>query len=202
MLFCQVALAQLKVVKLTKANIPASIKYVGHPLEVVKYTDNEGEHLVFTTETGVIGSKKIAGVDDLSEAEVNAYNYMIGTDQPKLIWKVHDFVIPCTVDVTAKFLPQTFAVTDLNNDGKAEVWLMYRTACRGDVSAANMKIIMYQSTKKYAMRGTSKIQISTDPVMYDGGTYAFDDAFKAGPDVFRQYAETLWKKNLLEKFGD
>ncbi len=31
-----------------------------------------------------------------------------------------------------------------------------------------------------------------------GGEYKFDDALKKAPQVFRQYAEQLWKKNILE----
>jgi len=196
-----ITLAQLRVTKLTKTDVPASIHYVGHVLEVINYTDIEGEHLVFTTETGVTASKKTDGIDGLREAEINAYNYVIGSNTPKLIWKVHDFVAPCPVEVLLNYVPNTFAVTDLDNDGKAEVWLMYKAACNGDVAPLVMKVIMYQSTKKYAMRGETKTQTMNNPVHYGGsGTYTFDAAFKTGPDAFRQYAEALWKKNYLEKW--
>ena len=73
---------------------------------------------------------------------------------------------------------------------------MYKTVCHGDVSPSDMKIIMYENDKKYAVRGTNKVQIS--PKEYTGGQYAFDEAFKKAPEAFRQYAAQLWKKNLLE----
>ncbi|RFZ82290.1 hypothetical protein DYU05_16890 [Mucilaginibacter terrenus] len=72
---------------------------------------------------------------------------------------------------------------------------MYKTACRGDVSPSDMKIIMYEGGKKYAVRGTNKIKVGEK--IYEGGAYTTDEAFKTGPLVFAKYAATLWKKNLL-----
>jgi hypothetical protein len=190
----QTAMAQLKVVKLTKADIPASIHYVGHVIDAVKFTDAEGEHIVITTETGEVKTK--AKDSDGRDADLYAYCYKTEGDKTTLTWQVHDFEKNCEFDILVKFIPNTFAVTDLNNDGKAEVWLMYKTACTSDVSPFTMKIIMYEGGKKFAARGTAKIRVSDKD--YSGGQYAFDDAFKNGPDVFRQYAEALWKKNLLQ----
>ena len=93
-------------------------------------------------------------------------------------------------------MPKSFAVTDLNKDGKAEVWLMYTTACTGDVSPPDMKIIMHEGVKKYAVRGTKKVKVSNKD--FEGGKYTFDEAFKTGPEAFRQYAADMWKKNLMQ----
>ncbi|RKR85276.1 hypothetical protein BDD43_5540 [Mucilaginibacter gracilis] len=196
-LISQISLAQLKVTKLSKADIPAAIHYPGHVMEVFKYSDSDGEHLVFTTETGILNPK---GDDDYRGADLYAFNYKINGSQYTFVWQIHDFVKDCPVDITAKFVKNTFAVTDLNNDGKAEIWVMYRTACRGDVSAPNMKIIMYEGAKKYAVRGEAKVSMGTNPPSYYGGSYTLDNAFKTGPDTFKKYAEALWKKNLMEKF--
>ena len=125
-----------------------------------------------------------------------AYSYKIIGDQQRLLWQVHDFVKGCPVDIKANYVPNTFAVTDLNKDGKAEVWLMYKTVCHGDVSPSNMKIIMYEGNKKYAVRGTNKVKISDKE--YNGGRYTFDEAFKSGPESFQLYALQLWKKHLIE----
>ena len=94
------------------------------------------------------------------------------------------------------FIDKAFAVTDLNKDGKAEVWIMYKVSCQGDVSPVPMKIIMYQYNKKFAVRGTTKVKVSAQE--YVGGDFAFDDAFKIAPAEFRQYAEKLWKQHKQE----
>ena len=111
---------------------------------------------------------------------------------------IYNFIKDCPVDIKANFIKNTFAVTDLNKDGNAEIWVMYKTVCHGDVSPSDMKIIMYENDKKYAVRGTNKVKYTAKD--YIGGEYTFDEAFKKAPKVFRDYATKLWKKNILEKW--
>lgn len=197
LIITQTAVVPIKIIKLDAGSIPRSIHYTGYIIGAVKYTDAEGEHMLITTETGITASK---GKDSQgnSDAELFAYHYKITGATQTLSWQTHDFSKDCPVDVEARYRPNTFAVTDLNNDGKAEVWLMYTIACRGDVSPADMKIIMHEGDKKYAVRGTNQVQPSATERY--GGQYTFDDAFKNGPAAFRLYAQQLWKKNLIEDF--
>lgn len=196
--FVQNVFGQIKTVPVDKKKIPQSIHYSGHVIDAVQYTDAEGQHLMITTETGNVDVKDEYGASQ-QKADVFAYNYTIKGSQCTLAWQMHDFTIECPVDTKANYIPNTFAVTDLNNDGKAEVWLMYVTSCRGDVSPASMKIIMHEGTKKYAVRGENKVKLS-DKEQY-GGRYTMDEAFKTGPGIFREYAVQLWKKNIMEKWN-
>jgi len=192
----QVSFAQIKVTKLDKKAIPATIKYTGHIINAVKYTDSEGQHLVITTETGIAATKN-SDSGDGRDAALYAYSYTIGSNnQFKLSWQTYDFIKDCPVDLEAQYVPNSFAVTDLNKDGKAETWLMYTTVCHGDVSPSDMKIIMHEGIKKYAVRGTKKVKVSDKD--FEGGKYTFDEAFKTGPEAFKQYAVDLWKKNLMQ----
>ncbi len=192
----QSAFAQITIIKIDKKAVPKTIHYAGHIIDVVQYTDNEGQHLMITTETGNVNVTDDEG-NAARKSEIYAYNYIVKGDQRILSWQMHDFTGDCIVDTKASYVPKTFSVTDLNNDGKAEVWLMYLVACRGDVSPASMKIVMHEGDKKYAVRGTSKTKVSDKD--YDGGEYTLDDAFKAAPTAFKQYALQLWRKNILEK---
>jgi hypothetical protein len=94
------------------------------------------------------------------------------------------------------FVDKTFAVPDLNKDGKAEVWIMYKNSCHGDVSPVAMKIIMYQDNKKFAVHGITRVPVSATE--YAGGEFTFDDTFKKAPAEFRRYAERLWKQHEME----
>lgn len=185
--------AQIKTTPIDKKAIPVGIHFAGDVVGAVKYSDKNGDHIVITTETGKVDIK---GNDGFRKADLYAYQYDLKDGKPVLSWIIHDLVSDCSVDITCSFVPKTFAVTDLNNDGKAEVWVMYQTTCRGDVSPLTMKIIMYQDHQKFAVRGTTKSRVSDKDFM--GGDYKFDDAFKAGPEVFRKYASALWSKNLME----
>jgi hypothetical protein len=189
------AAAQLKANTLTKNDIPVSIKYSGKIVYAVRYADSFGDHILVATETGEIATKNAAD-DSYRDATLYAYNYAVLRDSVKLTWKLTDYVKECPVDISASYIKDAFAVTDLNKDGKAEVWLMYKTVCRGDVSPGTMKIIMYENDRKSAIRGTNKVKYTEKD--YTGGEYSFDDSFKKGPAVFRDYATALWEKNILE----
>ena len=79
------------------------------------------------------------------------------------------------------------------------MWLVYHTVCRGDVSPSTQKIIIYEGSRKYAVRGTSRLSLGGQP---DGGRYTFDAALQAAPAAFRQHAAQLWKQHLNENPGE
>ena len=195
LILTQTCLGQFNLIQLDKNSIPKSIQYKGNIVEAVRWTDNTGDNIVILTATDKTQSKN-APDDSYSDGALYAYHYLVSGDSTKLTWKVHDYVKECPVDMFLYFLDKTFAVTDLNKDGKAEVWIMYKVSCQGDVSPIPMKIIMYQDNKKFAVRGTTKVKVSATDYM--GGEYSFDEAFKYAPVEFRQYAEKLWKEHKVE----
>jgi hypothetical protein len=192
---------QVKITALDKAAIPKSIKYTGHIINSVTYSDKDGEHLVITTESGTIPSKG-PDSDNFRNEELHAYHYKKTAGELKLTWQTYDFIKDCDVDLAAHYLPNTFAITDLDNNGIAEVWLMYKTVCHGDVSPSDLQIIMHEGDKKYAVRGTTKVILPGEKETAQketyGGKYTFDAVFKDGPKSFRDYASALWKNNMIE----
>lgn len=192
-----VCLAQIKITTLTSSSLPKSIQYTGHIINAVRWMDSVGDNIVVTTETGNIKSKPSSD-EAYKDAALYAYHYQVKGDNVKLTWKVSDFINECDLDLNVSFIKNTFSVTDLDKDGKAEVWIMYEIQCTGDVSPGIMKIIMYEDGKKCAVRGTRKTRVSEKE--YAGGEYFFDEAFKNGPEVFRKYASQLWKKNILKRW--
>jgi hypothetical protein len=110
---------------------------------------------------------------------------VVNGDSSKLLWKVYDFNKECPVDLDLYFINKTFAVTDLDKNGIAEVWIMYKNYCHGDISPVPTKIIMYEGNTKYALRGESRVNKM-------GGNYTLDDNFRKGNVTFKQYAKKLW----------
>jgi hypothetical protein len=198
-LFCQIFCNQLyaqvfTTVKLTKANLPKFIKFKGKIIDAVQYVDSLGENIVLRSETGIYQSK--ADTDNgTNSADLFAYHYILKEDTALLLWRVTDFIKECELDITANFIEGAFFITDLDKDGTSEVWLVYQTSCRGDVSPNTMKVIMYEGQKKFAMKGERKIKVSPTEVL--GGKYIFDAAFLKADAVFRDYAKKLWKKHEL-----
>lgn len=188
----------IKASRLDATQLPRTIDFQGKFKNALRWTDRAGEHIVVTAETGVYHNKK--NTQDWSDAELFAQHYLVKAGVARQIWEVYDFVKDCPVDVQATFIKNTLQVTDLNKDGVAEVWVMYKTACQGDVSPATMKIIMYQGAQKFAMRGENKVKLS-EKEQY-GGEYTFDKTFLAAPKEFRDFAVRLWTKNIMQTWDE
>ncbi|SFD65161.1 M949_RS01915 family surface polysaccharide biosynthesis protein [Flavobacterium phragmitis] len=195
----------LKVEKIDSTQFPASIKYEGFIKNAVRWKDKLGDNIVITTETGYHINPKFEHDSDGSDAELFAYHYIVSENKAKQTWRVYDFISDCPVDIVASFVKNTFQVTDLNHNGIAETWLMYKTVCHGDVSPSNMKVIMYEGNQKYAMRGTNKVMDGIEDngkQHFSGGEYKLDENFKKGPNVFKEFAQKLWKDNLIETWDN
>ncbi|MFN8347150.1 MAG: hypothetical protein U0X91_19265 [Spirosomataceae bacterium] len=191
---------QIKLTPLDPNRLPNDLKWEGKIKNAVRWTDKLGEHWVITTETGIFQNKKWKHEAEGMDAELFAYHFLMTNGKPQITWKVYDFIRDCPLDLEATFIKNTFQVTDLNKDGVAEIWLMYKTVCHGDVSPYDMKIIMYQGGQKYAVRGRNKVKISERG--YEGGEYKPDTAFTTGPKEFLDYAQQLWQKNSLQTWNE
>lgn len=196
----QISLKQLDITKL-----PKGIKYEGKIKTAVCWVDSLGDNIAILTETGIYQSEKFKHENDGNDAELFAYHYLVIGDNAFQTFRVYDFISDCPVDIEAKFINNSFQVTDLNQDGVSEIWIMYKTVCHGDVSPCDMKIIMYQGQQKFAIRGQNKVFGGTDEKgknHYIGGDYKYDKAFAVGPKEFLDFAKKLWNKNIMQTWGD
>jgi hypothetical protein len=189
LILTQTCWAQFDLTKLHRNSIPNSIEYNGEVVQAVRWTDSTGDNIIILTKE--ISQSKNAPDGGYSDGALYVYHYIVSGDSTKQTWRVYDYVKECSVDMFLYFVDKAFAVTDLNRDGKGEVWIMYKVSCQGDVSPVPMKIIMYQDNKKFAVRGKTRV-----PSI--GGDFTFDEAFKSAPVEFRQYAEKLWKQHKVE----
>ncbi len=190
------AQAQLRVSPLAPAAVPATLKRSGRVVQALRYTDRTGTYTVLATQRGP-AADPAAQSSDGQRADLYAYQYPATGTAPS--WQLHDFAADCPLDIAAQFRPNGLTVTDLDHNGTAEVWLVYRTTCRGDVSPSTQKIIMHEGARKYAVRGSSRVVAGKEA---DGGTYTFDAAWQGAPAAFRQHAAQLWLRHRDEKLGE
>lgn len=187
---------KIKIINLNLNEIPTEIKYNGKIKNAISWNDKMGKNIVLTCETGEYENKN--SENEGRNAEIFAYHYIISENLITQNWKIYDYIKDCPVDIEANFIKNTLNITDLNNDGIGEIWIMYKTVCHGDVSPCNMKIIMYQGKQKFAMRGENKVKISKNESI--GGNYTFDKAFNEAPKSFRNFAINLWNNNIFQKW--
>lgn len=184
----QKSLDTIQLLKMDMKDLPKGIKYIGKIIQSQRWIDKEGDNIIITTETG--------GQRYGTDADLYAYHFVITNNEAKTSWTVHDYIHDCPVDYEAKFIKNTLQITDLNHNGIGEVWLMYKTACHGDVSPSDMKIIMYEGKSVYKMTGKNKVEIG--PGEFYGGEYKFNKSFEDGPKEFKSYAKNLWGKNIIQ----
>ena len=155
----------------------------GDIIKTLPFRDRSGDN------TLVLSGRATRNSDGSSKGEIFAYRFLRGADgAAQQLWRVRDFEEDCEFDLLAAFYMNRVAITDLDKDGTSEVWLPYALGCLSDPSQHPMKIIMYEGTQKYAMRGLSR---SLGGPAGDGGT--MDAALRSGPAVFRSYAQKLWQ---------
>lgn len=129
-------------------------------------------------------------------ARLYATLFADGADGYEQRWLIQDRVDACPVDITAAFTDRPAVVSDADADGVPEFWVSYRISCRGDVSPSTLKLIGYEGSQKYALRGTSRLQFGDSS---EGGDYQADAAFKAAP-LLQAFAEQLWIQVRDESF--
>lgn len=112
------------------------------------------------------------------------------------VWRAKDFNQGCEFDATFEVVEGSISVTDLDDDGEPEISFIYRVGCRSDVSPVTVKLLMYEGSTKYALRGDSRERVSETDFM--GGDFKIDPAFEKAPPRFLEYAKAQWKKLVFE----
>lgn len=209
--------------KVATSRIPKKIKYSGSPVETWKWKDSLGENwLILSTSENVVNENSGEQTKRLF-----AYHYCKKDTGYRVLWKLNDMIRECPVDITVAFIKGTTSITDLDKDGIAETTILYKLACRGDVSPANMKLIMHEDSVKYALRGSMWSPLTSDnpetavlPVTekdmnletlpgYKGtddeyykeyGRYKTEKEFVKAPASFLSFARRQWLKYVKESF--
>ena len=158
------------------------------------FIDDLGENFIFLNKTSLYKSRP-DGDEVCTNKDIFAYAYRSQPgERPKLLWKMTDFIHDCIASAECTFSNDSPIVTDLNNNGIKEVWLITYLGCRGDVSPLQMKILMYENGKKYALRGLTFLHVDGTDM---GGTYKKDPAFDNAPKIFLDFAHKLWQKHKM-----
>lgn len=183
----------------SKENLPKEIIFEGKIVETTKLKDIDGEHVVLLTETEKTPSKEIINIEHEIDKKIFVYDYLLDKSKNNytLNWKIQDFENNCDFNLIIGFLKGAHRFTDLNKDGKAEIWVMYQKGCVSDISPLEMKIIMYEGKQKYALRGTSIIDFGDRKF---GGEFKLDENFTKASKEIKNFVLKMWKENNLQKF--
>jgi hypothetical protein len=212
-------------VKITAAELPASIKFKGKLFEGWHWTDKMGENILILSYVAPYNDKqKNEYGEEARSAELHAFHFAKKDNSDYMqVWMLNDEEKSCSFDITCEFIKDAASVTDLNADGIAETTIQYKMSCRSDVSPSIMKVIMYEGEKKYSLRGFMWVKASDDEKFevtekdanlatlsgYKGtdeeyyktfGRYESEKEFAGAPPQFLTYARQRWMKYVKESF--
>ncbi len=173
-------------------NVPEyiRIKTEGSIVAYAGFRDNNGTNSVVITETELSGN---AG------KSLYGFHYL-GDDGSQLLWKIQDFIRDCEVDITLEYIESSLFVSDINKNGIGESTFLYKLSCKGDVSPDDLKLMMHESDKKYAIRGSMDLDVTGYGL--ERGVMNVDASFNDAPEGFRDFAVDRWNKFKLEKIGN
>lgn len=153
---------------------------------VLTFTDAKGEHQV-RFELSPVKTKQGADQEERSQELL-----VVHTLGKKELWRAKDFVTACAFDLSLELYEGSVTVTDLDGDGEAEVGFAYRLGCRSDVSPLGAKLLLYEGSTKYALRGESFEQVGEKE--FAGGDFKADPAFDKAPPSFLEHARARWAR--------
>ncbi|GAA4469920.1 hypothetical protein GCM10023093_30190 [Nemorincola caseinilytica] len=189
--------AQPKVKELVPKTIPSEVSYNGDLVQAIKWEDKVGENIVVISETP--SAQSITRPEKgYYEAALDARHFVREEEHWRPRWTLHDQVNECNLQIAANFVQNTFDITDLDNNGIAEVWLVYKVGCYGKNRPSFMKVIMYESETRYSMKGLTDVGAKGK---YGGNDRSFDANFNKGPAIFREHATQLWDDNVNDRAG-
>ena len=209
----------IKAQRLTAAQVPPELKLPGKLLEAWRWQDAAGENVLLISRTPVRMEAKPKALDEEWHTELYARQFVRQSGGYQELWRLYDANRYCWGDMELGPLAQATTITDLNADGISETTLVYKISCRTDVSPAEMKLIMHEGAKKYALRG-SMIQLINYPTKaekqkqinkplcctanapamtpnqsYRGeGLYETDKEFATAPPAFLAFARQQWRR--------
>ena len=130
-----------------------------------------------------------------AEGVLRAYHYTAEDANSQLLWEMKDYEDLCDFDLVTDFRYPSVELTDLDKDGFAEVTFMYTLGCVSDVSPLELKLMLYENGKKYALRGRTRMpeRIVIGGEEFSKSNYKIDPAFEKAPQSFLEFAKKHWK---------
>jgi hypothetical protein len=175
-----------KVLRFDKTDKTFKDSIKGELIDGLSWKDAAGENRVLFTMIPVEMKK-----DGSQSGALYAYCFIKTATGWKKKWEVKDRVDACEVDVTCEFFPGSFTITDNDRNNIGEVTFLYKLSCKGDVSPDEKKLIMYEGTNKYAIRGSTILHLPEEKL---GGDKRIDASFTKAAKPLLDFANSQWDK--------
>ena len=184
--------------KISIGDLPKNLQELSNVSAAVRWTDSLGDNILIVTKKTIeqvskprmiLYNPKLRRTTSLKEKDPQrAFHYLVVNDSAVLTWEVAGLSRLCEEEIT--YTKNWFVITDIDNDSKAEIWLIYKNECLEKLE--QMKIVMFQDNIKYSAIGKFKEQ------QFQKSN--FDQNFLNANYLFQKYAIQLWQKFATEHY--
>jgi hypothetical protein len=179
-----------------KTWLQQGIKASGKVIKAGLVSDAVGEHLLVLSEKSTTAKN-----GRVERYDLNASYYDRAANGWIVSWGIKDFVDCPGLDSTAAFFADATSISDIDQDGTAEVTVAYRMFCGGGIEPSTVKVILRQKDTKFAIRGESLIQLRGQPPF--GGTSTPDKILLSPQNAaFKSHMQKIWHQVYIERRGD
>ncbi|NHZ87786.1 hypothetical protein F2P45_01880 [Massilia sp. CCM 8733] len=170
----------------------------GKLVKAARILDAGGEHiLVVSMHTGPSGAENATPGDDEERYELFASLYTRKANRWAREWLIEDVNDCPIIDSSANFFPKYITITDLDQNGIAEVTVPYKYFCNGGVDSSTLKVIMRQGAQKFAVRGQTRVVHGDSDF---GGELVFDPSLSLKDNaVFKAHLKYIRDKVYIER---
>ncbi len=183
--------------QVSREQIPAGMTLDVKPSHAYEWTDRNGKNLLLA---GVVlpNCAPSASPEDIIHSRIRFAHWVRGDDQeqPLLKRQVNDkYSCDCLADLMSEFKRGTFQLTDLDQDGYAEVTFGYSMNCTTDVSPGTFKLLLLEDTDKYILRGMQRLrERGSEGEIIASGEFTPGKSFASAPPGFLEHASAVWDK--------
>ncbi len=188
--------AEVRELEYVAQELPAGLPRPSEDQGGLRWQDGQGEFvLVLGLERAVEPASEETPMEhETVKLSAVCYPIMPGGEPSRELWTWMNELAPCPLDLTALFEPAATLLTDLDQDGVAEVSFLTRTACRADLSPAKLEIHLHEGDQAYVLEGTTGIS-------YEGQSEEAQVTREPeGPEAFREHLLGLFEEFKMEEF--
>ncbi|UOD28383.1 hypothetical protein INH39_23425 [Massilia violaceinigra] len=170
----------------------------GKLVNAARIVDAGGEHiLVVSMRTGASTADNATPGNDEERYELSASLYARKANRWAREWLIEEVNDCPIIDSSANFFPKYITITDLDQNGIAEVTVPYKYFCNGGVDSSTLKVIMRQGAQKFAARGQTLV--GTGDTRF-GGELVFDPSLSRKENaVFKAHLQFIRDKVYIER---
>ncbi|WP_442112617.1 M949_RS01915 family surface polysaccharide biosynthesis protein [Pseudomonas sp. NUPR-001] len=171
------------------------------PVQAVHFRDREGEGLLILSR----GDDQVQDEqtsEDLDQVILTATLYGRPTERDtfKVRWKIENETDCAGLDLDVGFYTDVSGVTDLNNDGVAELTVASHAFCGGGIDPHELRVELREGQQSYAIVGQSLITPPGEAPY--GGEREDSPSLQAAPVAIREHLDQVWNKILTRPWNE